>query len=218
MASSSTPAAQNFAGAAPAAAAPSWTPTGGRTIRVCGPHVDSGKCHLETTYEPRAYSKKRDRKPITSLHTDYPGKPGFMGCYHLKSWTTEAAAIAAVDHFRAWVDGGRRVRTAAATLVSNKRAAFDDFALPERYSKRSNVAIRTVKAGARVFVMLALTTGACALPREAFNQQWNARSDPTRMLMSRGLSNATRATAVPMSLTRSFAMQSEICCACRQYV
>jgi hypothetical protein len=79
--------------------------------------MGNGKYHLEIRYNPRASSKRADLKSITSLHEDYPGKPGFLGCYHHKSWVTEAAARAAIDHFRAWVDGGRRKQTAAATAI-----------------------------------------------------------------------------------------------------
>jgi len=37
--------------------------------------------------------KKADRKSIMSLHEDYPGKPGFLGCYHQKSWRLETRGV-----------------------------------------------------------------------------------------------------------------------------
>jgi hypothetical protein len=104
--------------------------------------MGNGKHHLEIRCNPRASSKRADLKSITSLHEDYPGKPGFLGCYHHKSWVTEAAARAAIDHFRAWVDGGRRKQTSAATARSNQPAAEDVVLLPERYSERRNFRVR----------------------------------------------------------------------------
>ena len=117
------------------------TLTGGRVITVRGP-MGNGKHHLEIRCNPRASSKRADLKSITSLHEDYPGKPGFLGCSHHKSWVTEAAARAAIDHFRAWVDGGRRKQTAAATARSIQPAAEDVVLLPERYSERRNFRVR----------------------------------------------------------------------------
>ena len=140
MASTSKPNAPNLEGAAAAAAL--WTPTGGRKITVHKHHANTGNYYLEIRYAPRASSKRADLKSITSLHEDYPGKPGFLGCYHHKSWVTEAAARAAIDHFRAWVDGGRRKQTAAATARSNQPAAEDVVLLPERYSERRNFRVR----------------------------------------------------------------------------
>ena len=102
---------------------------------VRGPHVDTGKYFLEIRYDPRASSKKADRKTITSEHENYGGAPSFLGCQPMKSWCTAAAAKAAIPHFRAWVDGGRRVLTTAANTAraaSSTRA----FVLPERNSKR----------------------------------------------------------------------------------
>ena len=140
-----TPETQNFRKRASGAVA-AWTPTGGRAIRVMGPHRDTGKFTLQVKYAPRQSSKKGDYRLITSEHPDYPGKPGFLGCYHLKAWTTKAAAEAAVPHFRHWVDNGRRKQTAAATTVSNRKkprieadlAAVGD-GLPQRYSVRNNL-------------------------------------------------------------------------------
>jgi hypothetical protein len=40
--------------------------------------MGNGKYHLEIRYNPRASSKRADLKSITSLHEDYPGKPGFL--------------------------------------------------------------------------------------------------------------------------------------------
>jgi len=139
MASTSKPNTPNLESAAAAAAL--WTPTGGRVITVRGP-MGNGKYHLEIRYNPRASSKRADLKSITSLHEDYPGKPGFLGCYHHKSWVTEAAARAAIDRFRALVDGGRRKQTAAATARSIQPAAEDVVLLPERYSERRNFRVR----------------------------------------------------------------------------
>ena len=110
-----------------------------RFVRVREPTATFPHYYLETSYDPRASSKKADRRSITSLHSDYQGKPGFMGCYLQKSWKTEAAARAAIDHFRAWVDGGRRKQTAAASEARGKRVEVDDIPLPERYSKRRNL-------------------------------------------------------------------------------
>ena len=147
MASTSKPNTPNLEGAAAAAAL--WTPTGGRVITVRKQSYDPGNYYLEIRYAPRASSKRADLKSITSLHEDYPGKPGFLGCYHQKSWVTEAAARAAIDHFRAWVDGGRRKQTAAATARSNQPAAEDVVLLPERYSERRNFRVRVDAIGER---------------------------------------------------------------------
>ena len=57
MASKSPSVAKNSA----AAGTSSWTPTGGRTIGVRGPHKDTGKYFLWCRYDPRASSKKADR-------------------------------------------------------------------------------------------------------------------------------------------------------------
>jgi hypothetical protein len=184
MASTSKPNTPNLESAAAAAAL--WTPTGGRVIKVRGP-MGNGKYHLETRYAPRESSKFAHLKTITSLHEDYPGKPGFLGCYHQKSWVTEAAARAAIDHFRAWVDGGRRKQTAAATARSNQPAAEDVVLLPERYSERRNFRVlvdamlRPVSRASGVVVKLMLLTS---------------------------VHKTTRAIAAQKCLIRSFAMQT----------
>ena len=127
-------------------AAPSgWTPTRGHTVSVRGPHATTGKFFLETTFALRQSSKGKDsRKPITSMHEGYPGKPSFLGFHPLKEWTTAAAAQAAIPHFREWVDTGRRKQTAAAAAARSASKAEVEAAtvgeeLPQRYSKRRNV-------------------------------------------------------------------------------
>ena len=211
-ASSGTPAAKNSPAAAVAAAAPScWTPTGGRAIILHKPTKSFPKWHLEARYDKRESSTKKEaRVSVTSLHMDYPGKPGFMGCYHQKSWTTEAAARAAMDHFREWVDGGRRKRTAAATAVSNASAAVEAIPLPNRYSKRRNVGtcigatVSTVKAGARVLVML--YTCLCLRARRVHTGVHTEMTSRTRTQTLRSWSRFTRAIAVQRCLIRSSAM------------
>ena len=89
-------------------------------IAVRGPHPSSNEYYLEVRYDPRKGTNKAGRKDITSLHDDYPGAPSFLGTHPLKSWTTRAAAEAAIPHFRAWVDGGRR---SASSGGSSTRAA-----------------------------------------------------------------------------------------------
>ena len=179
MASTSKPNTPNLEGAAAAAASSSWTPTGGRVITVRGPHANTGRYYLEIRYAPRASSKRADLKSITSLHEDYPGKPGFLGCYHQKSWVTEAAARAAIDHFRAWVDGGRRKQTAAATARSNQPAAEDVVLLPERYSERRNFRVRVdamlrpVSRASGVVVKLMLLTSVHTTTRGEYNRAWS---------------------------------------------
>jgi hypothetical protein len=126
MASKSTATAENFLGAAAAAGSPSWTPTGGTAIAIKGPNA-AGKFFLEARYEPRTGCKSKDRIPVYSTDANHPGKPGFMGCYHSKSWSTKAAACAAIDHFRAWVDGEKflplqRVRKFARKTRAYRRA------------------------------------------------------------------------------------------------
>jgi hypothetical protein len=136
-------------------------------------------------WNPRASSKRADLKSITSLHEDYPGKPGFLGCYHHKSWVTEAAARAAIDHFRAWVDGGRRKQTAAATARSIQPAAEDVVLLPERYSERRNFRVRVgamldpVSRASGVVVNLMLLT------RDEKNRAWSRSSDALRAVRKR---------------------------------
>ena len=189
MASTSKPNTPNLESAAAAAAL--WTPTGGRVITVRGPHAKTGKYYLETRYAPRASSKRADLKSITSLHEDYPGKPGFLGCYHHKSWVTEAAARAAIDHFRAWVDGGRRKQTAAATARSNQPAAEDVVLLPERYSERRNFRVRVgamldpVSRASGVVVNLMLTTSVHTTTRDEYNRAWSRSSDALRAVRKR---------------------------------
>ena len=188
MASASKPNNPNLEGAAAAAASSSWTPTGGRVITVRGP-MGNGKYHLEIRYNPRASSKRADLKSITSLHEDYPGKPGFLGCYHQKSWVTEAAARAAIDHFRAWVDGGRRKQTAAATARSIQPAAEDVVLLPERYSERRNFRVRVgamldpVSHG--VVVNLMLLTSVHTTTHDEYNREWSRSSDALRAVRKR---------------------------------
>ena len=65
MASSSAPSAKNSAGAAVAAAAATWTPTGGRAIIVRSLHHGTGGYYLEARYDSRASSKSAERKTIT---------------------------------------------------------------------------------------------------------------------------------------------------------
>jgi hypothetical protein len=131
---------------------------------------------LEIRYAPRASSKRADLKSITSLHEDYPGKPGFLGCYHQKSWVTDAAARAAIDQFRAWVDGGRRKQTAAATARSNQPAAEDVVLLPERYSERRNFRVwvgamlRPVSRASGVVVKLMLLASVHTTTRDEYNR------------------------------------------------
>ena len=189
MASTSKPNTPNLEGAA-AAAAP-WTPTGGRKITVHKQHANTGNYYLEIRYTPRASSKRADLKSITSLHEDYPGKPGFLGCYHQKSWVTEAAARAAIDHFRAWVDGGRRKQTAAATARSNQPAAEDVVLLPERYSERRNFRVwvdamlRPVSRASGVVVKLMLLTSVHTTTRDDYNRAWSRSSDALRAVRKR---------------------------------
>jgi hypothetical protein len=188
MASTSKPNTPNLESAAAAAAL--WTPTGGRVITVRGP-MGNGKYHLETRYAPRESSKFAHLKTITSLHEDYPGKPGFLGCYHQKSWVTEAAARAAIDHFRAWVDGGRRKQTAAATARSNQPAAEDVVLLPERYSERRNFRVRVdamlgpVSRASGVVVKLMLLTSVHKTTRDEYNRAWSRSSDALRAVRKR---------------------------------
>ena len=189
MASTSKPNTPNLEGAAAAAAL--WTPTGGRVITVRKQSYDPGKYFLEIRYAPRASSKFADLKSITSLHEDYPGKPGFLGCYHQKSWVTEAAARAAIDHFRAWVDGGRRKQTAAATARSNQPAAEDVVLLPERYSERRNFRVRVdamlrpVSRASGVVVKLMLLTSVHTTTRDEYNRAWSRSSDALRAVRKR---------------------------------
>ena len=142
---------------------------------------------------PRASSKRADLKSITSLHEDYPGKPGFLGCYHHKSRVTEAAARAAIDHFRAWVDGGRRKQTAAATARSNQPAAEDVVLLPERYSERRNFRVRVgamllvdpVSRASGVVVNLMLLTSVHTTTHDEYNREWSRSSDALRAVRKR---------------------------------
>ena len=181
MASSSAPLAEKIAGAAVAAAAATWTPTGGRPIMVRGPHHVTGKYFLEARYDPRKGVKKVERKPITSMHADYPGKPSFLGCLPRKVWSTEAAAKAAVDHFRAWIDGGRRKRTTASNAV-RQPPAFDGSELPERYSERRakrtkvDALVSVCRHAGEVLVGLALATATVHLTPAAYCAEWNARA------------------------------------------
>ena len=153
--------------------------------------MGNGKYHLEIRYNPRASSKRADLKSITSLHEDYPGKPGFLGCYHHKSWVTEAAARAAIDHFRAWVDGGRRKQTAAATGRSNQPAAEDVVLLPERYSERRNFRVRVgamlrpVSRASGVVVNLMLLTSVHATTHDEYSRAWSRSSDALRAVRKR---------------------------------
>ena len=181
MASCSPPSAKISAGAAVAAAAASWTPTGGRAITVRGPHHVSGKYSLEVRYDPRQSSKYADRKMITSVHADYPGKPSFLGCLPRKTWSTEAAAKAAIDHFRAWVDGGRRKQTATAN-AARQPPPFDGSALPERYSERRakrakvDASVSVWRRAGEVLVGLVLTTATVTLQPFEYNAEWSARA------------------------------------------
>ena len=153
--------------------------------------MGNGKYHLETRYAPRESSKFAHLKTITSLHEDYPGKPGFLGCYHHKSRVTEAAARAAIDHFRAWVDGGRRKQTAAATARSNQPAAEDVVLLPDRYSERRNFRVRVdamlrpVSRASGVVVKLMLLTSVHKTTRDEYNRAWSRSSDALRAVRKR---------------------------------
>ena len=167
-------------------AAPSgWTPTRGHTVSVRSPHATTGKFFLETTFALRQSSKGKDsRKPITSMHEGYPGKPSFLGFHPLKEWTTAAAAQAAIPHFREWVDGGRRKQTAAfaaartASKVEAEVAALGE-ELPQRYSKRRNVGSSASLSVNLVGGLLsaAVATASYMSPAE-YNAAWLERSGP----------------------------------------
>lgn len=184
MSSSTSSPAQNFAGAATAATA-AWTPTGGRTIHVRGPAAATGKYYLEAKYDPRTGIKKAQRVTITSSGSDYPGKPSFLGCLPQKTWSTPAAAAAAIEHFREWVDCGRRKQTAAAAAAraaSKIVAPPIELALPERYSKRRavgvkvNLSIGVISTAGGGTCTVALSTASFELSREEYNAAWDARS------------------------------------------
>ena len=116
---------------------------------------------------------------------------GFLGCYHQKSWVTEAAASAAIDHFRAWVDGGRRKQTAAATARRSQPAAEDVVLLPERYSERRNFRVRVgamlgpVSRASGVVVKLMLLTSVHTTTRNEYNRAWSRSSDALRAVRKR---------------------------------
>ena len=156
------------------------------------------------------------------MHEDYPGKPSFlMGLLPLKSWSTQKAAEAAIDHFRTWVDEGRRKRTAAATEVSNVRIPGDEIVLPQRFSQRKSItrvdatAYPCVRDG-HVKVALILTTHAGPSTRDEYNEEWMERSaamhnaakkrrlQPSNLMASlaRLSTNAMQATAQAMASTR----------------
>ena len=94
MATPSSSSGQNLRKAA-APPKPPWTPTGGRTINAVPHPHDASKLILKVKYELRA-SGHGGKKTATSLDGDYPGAPGFLGCYRLKQWTTRKAAEAAI--------------------------------------------------------------------------------------------------------------------------
>ena len=139
-------------------------------------------------WAPRQSSKYADLKRITSLHADYPGKPGFMGCYHHKSWSTHAAAEAAIPHFRAWVDDGRRKKTAAAATARGLGRARAARALQRAEQRQAHVRLENRAGCALVGLMLAST-------------RWPTWS---------GWSRHTKATAARTCLIRSTAMLNDV--------
>jgi len=98
---------------------------------------------------------------------------------------------AAIDHFRAWVDGGRRKQTAAATARSNQPAAEDVVLLPERYSERRNFRVRVdamlgpVSRASGVVVKLMLLTSVHKTTRDEYNRAWSRSSDALRAVRKR---------------------------------
>ena len=183
-----------------------WTPTGGRSITVSGPHPSSGKFYLQTKYDPRSSSKKPDRNSITSSHDDYPGAPALGGCLPQKQWSTRAAAEAAIPHFRAWVDGGRRKQTAAATAVSNRSdhspwalALSSAQRLPERYSKRQAMVPKvdlklSITSGSSGPVVVAhLGTSRATLARDELNEAWSERASALHKLKQQRREHAAEA-------------------------
>ena len=127
------------------------------------------------------------------MHTDYPGKPSFLGCLPRKMWSTEAAAKAAIDHFRAWVDGGRRKQTAAA-IAARQPPAFDDSALPERYSERRakrtkiDASVSVCWRAGEVLVGLALATATVTLTPAAYMPWRGMRARVSCIVSCRGAS------------------------------
>ena len=109
-----------------------------RLARSALPHAITGKYFLEARYDRRKGMQSKDRVSITSLHDDYAGAPSILGMAPLKAWLTEAAARAAIDHFRLWVDEGRRVQTTSAA-AARLPTPFDNGLLPDRYSNRHAV-------------------------------------------------------------------------------
>ena len=177
-----------------AAAPPTpWTPTGGRAVQVAPiPDVSPAKFMLRVKFLSRASSRKANQKTITSLHADYPGAPGFLGCYHQKQWTTRKAAEAAIPHFRKWVDEGRRKQTAAgaagrARSATEAAAAATADELPVRYSKRRNLGtvVKTAMSCVGSAVMLVLATAAAPLDVAVYNAAWAARSSALRRAVSK---------------------------------
>ena len=127
-----------------------WTPTGRRKVFIVQHPADKSKFILQVKAELRA-SGHGGKKTVRSTDEDCPGAPGFLGCYRLKQWATREAAAAAIDHFRGWVDNGRRKQTTAAA-VGRARSAAEAAAievgeaLPHRYSRRLNVSTQVQSA------------------------------------------------------------------------
>jgi len=114
-----------------------------------------------------------------------------MGCYryHHKSWTTHAAAEAATPHFRAWVDDGRRKKTAAAATARGLGRARAARALQRAEQRQAHVRLENRAGCALVGLMLAST-------------RWPTWS---------GWSRHTKATAARTCLIRSTATLNDVC-------
>ena len=187
-------------------AAAAWTPTGGRPITVREPDAHNSKYRLEVRYDRRASGKPSDRVYIISTHANYPGAPALGGCLPQKQWSTRAAAEAAIPHFRAWVDGGRRKQTAAATAVSNRSghslwalALSSAQRLPERYSKRQATVPKvdlklSITAGSSGPVVVArLEMSKMALTRDELNEAWSERASALHKLKQQRREHAAEA-------------------------
>ena len=72
-----------------AATAPSWTPTGGRAIAVCGPHATTGKYYLEARYDLCSSSKSKD--PLWPSRLCTHAGAVTLTAAHQMSWTWDFA-------------------------------------------------------------------------------------------------------------------------------
>ena len=146
--------------------------------------------YLEVKFSPRQSAKSKDFKIITSMVEAYHGVPSFLGMLPKKTWATQQTAERAINHFREWVDGGRRQQNAAMRAGASseaRAAAVCKLDAPQRFSGRLNLSSPSVAVSinfieGRAQVKFAPRAPA-QLSQEEHSALWQVRSRPMQQVL-----------------------------------